>query len=60
MSRKELLDDRFVRWEVVVCDKCGAEWTVDVAEKRGWDLDNNGRDFCNYCAVAKKKKNVKY
>lgn len=50
--KREILTARLVRVEVVVCDRCGEQWTEDVCRRRGWMLGPGG-DYCERCRKAK-------
>ena len=60
--RGSVLDAELVRHDTVKCDRCGAEWTVDVCERNGWRLAENagdGDDICNRCLPAPRVKKGK-
>lgn len=50
-----VLDALLARHEVVNCDKCTAQWTPDVAVKRGWLLSDT-KDLCERCRPQKKER----
>jgi len=56
VSRLDMVDVDFVRHACVECDRCGVQRTLELAETKGWLLEE--KDLCEHCREQPKRRST--